>query len=222
MSAIHQEAAWRRRALSSRERRQQVTIRFKPFDGEHSLPPSALDRAPDMDDPVDRLGDRAPGRPGDHFDDQILDATQHVFGGVGVDRRQTTGMPGVPALQGLKRGGPVARVLGQVGGALLFLFFLIGPDVGLDPLQRKVAATTALTACLWVTVAIPVGAASLFPAALFPLLGVMSARTTSAEPSSGTTYRFEWYEFQFSEGNCASAWIDPATPSTSMRPTSKR
>lgn len=75
-----------------------------------------------------------------------------------------------------ERGGPVARALGQVGGALLFLFFLFGPDVGLDPLQRKVAATTALTACLWVTVAIPVGAASLFPAALFPLLGVMSAR----------------------------------------------
>jgi len=75
-----------------------------------------------------------------------------------------------------ERGGPLARVLGQLGGAGLFLFFLFGPDVGLDPLQRKVAATTALTACLWVTVAIPVGAASLFPAALFPLLGVMSAR----------------------------------------------
>ncbi len=75
-----------------------------------------------------------------------------------------------------ERGGPLARRIGQLGGAALFLFFLYGPDVGLDPLQRKVAATTALTACLWVTVAIPVGAASLFPAALFPLLGVMSAR----------------------------------------------
>jgi len=75
-----------------------------------------------------------------------------------------------------ERGGPLARRIGQLGGAALFLFFLYGPDVGLDPLQRKVAATTALTACLWVTVAIPVGAASLFPVALFPLLGVMSAR----------------------------------------------
>ena len=75
-----------------------------------------------------------------------------------------------------ERGGPLARRIGQLGGAALFLFFLYGPDLGLDPLQRKVAATTALTACLWVTVAIPVGAASLFPAALFPLLGVMSAR----------------------------------------------
>ena len=75
-----------------------------------------------------------------------------------------------------ERGGPLARRIGQLGGAALFFFFLYGPDLGLDPLQRKVAATTALTACLWVTVAIPVGAASLFPAALFPLLGVMSAR----------------------------------------------
>jgi sodium-dependent dicarboxylate transporter 2/3/5 len=75
-----------------------------------------------------------------------------------------------------ERGGPLARSLGLFGGAALFLFLLYGPDLGLDPLQRRVAATTALTACLWVTVAIPVGAASLFPAALFPLLGVMSAR----------------------------------------------
>ncbi|MCH2106538.1 MAG: SLC13 family permease [Planctomycetes bacterium] len=80
------------------------------------------------------------------------------------------------AREGTERGGPVARRLGQLGGAALFLFFLYGPDLGLDPLQRKVAATTALTASLWVTVAIPVGAASLFPVALFPLLGVMSAR----------------------------------------------
>ena len=80
------------------------------------------------------------------------------------------------AREGTERGGPVARRLGQLGGAALFLFFLYGPDLGLDPLQRKVAATTALTASLWVTVAIPVGAASLFPVALFPLLGVMSAK----------------------------------------------
>jgi len=77
---------------------------------------------------------------------------------------------------GTERGGPIARRIGQLGGAALFLFFLFGPDLGLDPLQRKVAATTALTASLWVTVAIPVGAASLFPVALFPLLGVMSAK----------------------------------------------
>ena len=81
-----------------------------------------------------------------------------------------------PSQGSTERGGPLARRIGLLGGAALFLFFLYGPDVGLDPLQRRVAATTALTAFLWVTVAIPVGAASLFPVALFPLLGVMSAR----------------------------------------------
>ena len=81
-----------------------------------------------------------------------------------------------PSETSTERGGPLARSIGLFGGAALFLFFLYGPDVGLDPLQRRVAATTALTAFLWVTVAIPVGAASLFPVALFPLLGVMSAR----------------------------------------------
>ena len=81
-----------------------------------------------------------------------------------------------PSDTSTERGGPLARRIGLLGGAGLFLFFLYGPDVGLDPLQRRVAATTALTAFLWVTVAIPVGAASLFPVALFPLLGVMSAR----------------------------------------------
>jgi len=82
-----------------------------------------------------------------------------------------------PSGESAERGGPVARSVGLIGGAVLFLFFLYDwPGLGLDPLQCRVAATTALTACLWVTVAIPVGAASLFPVALFPLLGVMSAR----------------------------------------------
>lgn len=73
-----------------------------------------------------------------------------------------------------ERSGPLARRAGLLVGALLFLAALNWP--GLDPLQRRVAATTALTASLWLTVAIPVGAASLLPAVLFPLLGVIPAR----------------------------------------------
>ena len=56
----------------------------------------------------------------------------------------------------------------------LFLALLFWP--GLDPLQRRVAATTALSASIWLTVAIPVGAAKSIPAMLFPRLGVMPAK----------------------------------------------
>jgi sodium-dependent dicarboxylate transporter 2/3/5 len=58
----------------------------------------------------------------------------------------------------------------------LFFILLLAPGIPLDPLQRKVAAVTALTAILWITVALPVGITSLFPAALFPILGIMHAR----------------------------------------------
>ena len=61
-------------------------------------------------------------------------------------------------------------------GAALFAALLWWPGLPLDPMQRKVAAVSALTATFWLTVAIPVGAASLLPAALFPLLGVLPAR----------------------------------------------
>jgi len=58
----------------------------------------------------------------------------------------------------------------------MFAFFLVWPGLGLDGAQRAVAATTALTATLWITVALPIGATSLLPAVLFPLLGVLPAR----------------------------------------------
>ena len=73
-----------------------------------------------------------------------------------------------------ERSAACARRAGLLLGGALFFALLFWP--GLDPLQRRVAATTALTAALWLTVAIPVGAASLLPAVLFPLLGVMPAK----------------------------------------------
>ena len=80
------------------------------------------------------------------------------------------------ALGGAEVSGPRTRIMGLAAGAALFLFFLWFPGLGLEPIQRRVAATAALTATLWLTVAIPVGAASLLPAALFPILGVLPAR----------------------------------------------
>ena len=80
-------------------------------------------------------------------------------------------LPGVD-----ERGGVLARRLGLGVGLLAFVGLLLWEGGPLDPMQRRVAAVTALTASLWLTVAVPVGAASLVPAALFPLLGVMPAR----------------------------------------------
>ncbi|MEM6672782.1 MAG: SLC13 family permease [Planctomycetota bacterium] len=75
-----------------------------------------------------------------------------------------------------ERGGPLSRRLGLAVGVLAFLVFLFAPGLPLDAMQRRVAAVSSLTAVLWLTVAIPVGPASLLPAALFPLLGVIPAR----------------------------------------------
>ena len=75
-----------------------------------------------------------------------------------------------------ERGSPRARRFGLVVGPLLFVVLLAWPDLPLDAAQRRVAAVTALTATLWITVALPIGATSLLPAALFPLLGVMPAK----------------------------------------------
>lgn len=84
--------------------------------------------------------------------------------------------PSPAAPGGAEVSGPRARALGLAAAAALSCFFLWFPGLSLDPIQRRVAATTALTATLWLTVAIPVGAASLLPAALFPILGVLPAK----------------------------------------------
>ena len=78
-------------------------------------------------------------------------------------------------LETLERGSPLARRIGFVLGPSLFAFLLLAPGLGLDPAQRRVAAVTALTATFWVTAALPIGATSLLPAALFPLFGVLTA-----------------------------------------------
>lgn len=80
------------------------------------------------------------------------------------------------SVAGAERSGAAGRRAGLTIGAALFLGLLFVPGIPLDPLQRRVAAVTALTASLWLSVAVPVGAASLVPAALFPLLGVLDAR----------------------------------------------
>ena len=74
---------------------------------------------------------------------------------------------------------PAVARTGLVLGPLAFLAILFLPGTGLDPVQRRVAAVAAWTATWWLTSAQPVGATSLLPAALLPLLGAMDAKTVA-------------------------------------------
>jgi sodium-dependent dicarboxylate transporter 2/3/5 len=72
----------------------------------------------------------------------------------------------------------VARA-GLLLGPLAFLVLLLWSGSGLDPTQRRVAAVAAWTATWWLTSAQPVGATSLLPAGLLPLLGAMDAKSVA-------------------------------------------
>lgn len=71
---------------------------------------------------------------------------------------------------------PHVQRFGRWGAVLLFVLILLWPGLPLDTMQRRAAAVTLAVAMLWLTQGIPLGAASLLPAALLPLLGVVPAR----------------------------------------------
>jgi len=71
---------------------------------------------------------------------------------------------------------PASARVGLVLGPALFLALWFWPDLPLTADQRRVAATTAWTAVWWITLAVPIGAASLLPAVLLPLSGAMGGR----------------------------------------------
>jgi sodium-dependent dicarboxylate transporter 2/3/5 len=79
---------------------------------------------------------------------------------------------------GVQGPGPWRRLGLWLGPALAALLLAL-PGLPLDPLQRRAAAVTVLVAVWWLTEAVPLGAASLVPVALFPLLGVLPARAAA-------------------------------------------
>ncbi len=60
----------------------------------------------------------------------------------------------------------------------MIIFFLPTPS-GMPPAAHRLVAVSVLMAGLWMTHAIPLAATSLLPLALFPLLGIQSAKETS-------------------------------------------
>jgi len=70
------------------------------------------------------------------------------------------------------------RAIGLFLGPLLFLTFLVVPRPGGMTVEaQRVAAIAFLMATWWVTEAIPIPATSLLPVVLYPLLGIMDAKT---------------------------------------------
>ena len=70
---------------------------------------------------------------------------------------------------------------GFFSGPFLFVLILLAPPpAGMSNAALKVAAVAVLMTIWWITEAIPIPATALLPLALFPALGVLSARDASA------------------------------------------
>jgi sodium-dependent dicarboxylate transporter 2/3/5 len=72
-------------------------------------------------------------------------------------------------------GQTTAKWIGFFLGIALFLFFLIFP-IGLTPAAAKVAAVSALMACWWITVCVPIPVTSIIPIVLFPAMEIMPSK----------------------------------------------
>jgi sodium-dependent dicarboxylate transporter 2/3/5 len=66
-----------------------------------------------------------------------------------------------------------------VGAAGFVLLLLLPTPEGLTPAAQRAAAVTVLMAAWWMSEAIPIAATAFVPVALFPLLGVLDAKTTA-------------------------------------------
>jgi len=89
------------------------------------------------------------------------------------------------------QGATPVRLAGLVAGLAAFIVVLLAPTPdGLPILAQRVAAVAVLMGIWWVTEAIPIAAASLLPLVLFPLLGILPAKSTSACYGDSTIFLF--------------------------------
>jgi sodium-dependent dicarboxylate transporter 2/3/5 len=80
---------------------------------------------------------------------------------------------------------------GLFSGAALFVLLLVMPRPGsMTPEALRVAAVAALMAVWWITEAVPLAVTALLPAALFPILGVMSAQQSTAPYANHLIFLF--------------------------------
>ena len=70
--------------------------------------------------------------------------------------------------------------IGLYGGIIVFVLFLFLPlPEGMQPSAVRAAAVTLLMAIWWMSEAIPISATALIPMVLFPVLGVLDAKSTA-------------------------------------------
>jgi len=82
-------------------------------------------------------------------------------------------------------------VLGRWLGGLLALGVLLAPAPdGLQPAAQRLAAVVLLMGVWWVTQALPIAVTSLLPLALFPLLGIQSARDVGRSYLSDSSFLY--------------------------------
>jgi sodium-dependent dicarboxylate transporter 2/3/5 len=74
-------------------------------------------------------------------------------------------------------------------GIIVFIFFLLFP-LGANPNASYMAAVTSLMVIWWVTEAIPIGATSLIPIVIFPLLGIINGNDVAREYFNSTIMIF--------------------------------
>jgi len=80
---------------------------------------------------------------------------------------------------------------GGYAGVLCFLAVLWMPTPeGLSSAGQRMAAVTALMGIFWVTQALPMEVTSLLPLALFPVLGILSAKDVSASYFSDSSFLY--------------------------------
>ncbi|MBI1349357.1 SLC13/DASS family transporter [bacterium] len=84
----------------------------------------------------------------------------------------------------------VSRVGTYAGVLLFFVVWLLPTPDGLSSAGQRMAAVTALMGVFWVTQALPMEVTSLLPLALFPLLGIMSAKDVSASYFSDSSFLY--------------------------------
>jgi sodium-dependent dicarboxylate transporter 2/3/5 len=83
------------------------------------------------------------------------------------------------------------RWLGILLGLGSFFAILLAPDVaGLSVEGQRLAAVTVLMAIFWVAQPIPIAATSLMPLALYPLLGILSAKDVSKAYADQNVFLF--------------------------------
>lgn len=116
------------------------------------------------------------------MDSQAGDTRQTAFGGAGAG-------PGVP--QGESEPYTTRQAVGLAVGPLLFLAMLLIPaPAGMDPAAKRMASVATLMAIWWLCESIPIPATSLLPIPLFPMLGLLGTKATTAQYAGHLIFLF--------------------------------